>query len=119
MKAINTITTALLFALGTTAQADQKVTAKANDGSNNKFSLVNRIVLDLTKENPVVRGGNYSAVYSQNADIVLQMEDMADAVNVPKDNTERKGTVYDLSGRKVERPGKGIYIVDGKKVVLK
>ena len=27
--------------------------------------------------------------------------------------------IYDLSGRRVENPGKGIYIVNGKKVVLK
>ena len=27
--------------------------------------------------------------------------------------------VYDLQGRKVENPAKGIYIIDGKKVLLK
>ena len=28
-------------------------------------------------------------------------------------------TVYDLSGRRVERAGKGLYIVNGKKVMIK
>ena len=28
-------------------------------------------------------------------------------------------TIYDLSGRKVENPAKGIYIVNGKKVTVK
>ena len=30
-----------------------------------------------------------------------------------------KQVIYDLSGRRVENPGKGLYIVNGKKVVLK
>lgn len=35
--------------------------------------------------------------------------------------TEKKfdGTVYDLSGRKIENPTRGLYIVNGKKVVIK
>lgn len=35
--------------------------------------------------------------------------------------TEKKfdGTVYDLSGRKVAQPARGLYIVNGKKVVIK
>ena len=28
-------------------------------------------------------------------------------------------TIYDLQGRKVETPSKGIYIIDGKKVLVK
>ena len=35
-------------------------------------------------------------------------------VIVPKD-----GKIYDLQGRRVSRPGKGIYIVDGKKMIFK
>ena len=33
--------------------------------------------------------------------------------------SESKGTVYDLQGRQVAQPTKGLYIVDGKKVVIK
>ena len=32
---------------------------------------------------------------------------------------EVKGEIYDLTGRKVENPTKGVYIVDGKKVFIK
>ena len=38
--------------------------------------------------------------------------------NVQGENVEVKG-IYDLQGRKVENPVKGIYIVDGKKTVVK
>jgi hypothetical protein len=31
----------------------------------------------------------------------------------------RKGTVYDLQGRRVLTPSKGLYIVNGKKIVIK
>ena len=33
---------------------------------------------------------------------------------MPKD-----GKIYDLQGRRVSRPGKGIYIVNGKKMIFK
>ena len=32
---------------------------------------------------------------------------------------EEDGTIYDLTGRKVDFPGKGIYIIDGKKVIIR
>lgn len=34
------------------------------------------------------------------------------------DNSVQKG-IYDLQGRKIENPTKGIYIIDGEKVILK
>lgn len=36
-----------------------------------------------------------------------------------KGNTQNDGIYYDLSGRRVEKPSKGVYIVNGKKVVIK
>ena len=35
------------------------------------------------------------------------------------DNESNSGVIYDLSGRRVENPVKGIYIVNGKKVLVK
>ena len=32
---------------------------------------------------------------------------------------EQNNVIYDLSGRRVENPGKGVYIINGKKVVIK
>ena len=36
-----------------------------------------------------------------------------------KGKTQNDGIYYDLSGRRVEKPTKGIYIVNGKKVIIK
>ncbi len=38
---------------------------------------------------------------------------------VVAEGAEANGAIYDLSGRRVENPAKGIYIVGGKKVVVK
>jgi hypothetical protein len=35
------------------------------------------------------------------------------------DFTDKADAIYDLQGRKVEKPKKGLYIVNGKKVVIK
>ena len=40
------------------------------------------------------------------------------AIASPLGETE-EGAVFDLSGRRVEKPGKGIYIRNGKKIVTK
>jgi len=37
--------------------------------------------------------------------------------NVPAVGTDTTGAVYDLSGRRIIKPAKGIYIINGKKVV--
>ncbi len=119
MKSIKAITTALLLTICMAAQADRKVMVKANDGSNNQFHLASRIVIDLTKDRPVVRNNNSKTVYQRDADFVLLMDgDLEDAIKSTKTDS-RKEVIYDLSGRKVTRPTKGIYIKDGKKVVLK
>jgi hypothetical protein len=43
--------------------------------------------------------------------------------NVPADdshvNRHLDGTIYNLQGQKVENPTRGIYIINGKKVVIK
>ncbi|MBR4363825.1 MAG: hypothetical protein IKP33_02690, partial [Prevotella sp.] len=35
------------------------------------------------------------------------------------DRQETKGTAYNLNGQRVAHPRKGLYIVDGKKVIMK
>ena len=49
---------------------------------------------------------------------VLRAIDNATAIENVEEVVE-EGVVYDLSGRAVEKPTKGIYIVNGKKVVIK
>lgn len=40
-------------------------------------------------------------------------------VEIEGENVGAKGEIYDLAGRRVENPTKGMYIVDGKKVFIK
>jgi hypothetical protein len=40
-------------------------------------------------------------------------------VKIEGENVGAKGEIYDLAGRRVENPTKGMYIVDGKKVFIK
>ncbi|MBR1465358.1 MAG: autotransporter-associated beta strand repeat-containing protein [Bacteroidaceae bacterium] len=40
-------------------------------------------------------------------------------IGVNDDEADKPTVIYDLSGRRVTKPGKGIYIVNGKKVVIK
>ena len=45
-----------------------------------------------------------------------------DGIDAPLNDKEQMindNAVYDLSGRRVQKPGRGLYIVDGKKVLLK
>ena len=41
------------------------------------------------------------------------------AIEEVKGESGKVKAIYDLQGRKVETPSKGIYIVDGKKVIFK
>ena len=94
--------------------------AKANDGSEEHFQLSSRIVIDLTKEKPVIRNNGNSTVYRPDAEVLLQINgDLEDAIKKTEADLTGQGTIFDLSGRQVSRPAKGIYIKDGKKVVLK
>ena len=49
---------------------------------------------------------------------LFRLDGTTDIAEVKGENVEVK-TVYDLQGRKVENPAKGIYIVNGNKVVVK
>jgi hypothetical protein len=40
-------------------------------------------------------------------------------VEIEGENVGAKGEIYDLAGRRVENPTKGMYIVNGKKVFIK
>lgn len=46
---------------------------------------------------------------------------VADATDINAVGAEKEGAteMYDLNGRAIENPAKGIYIIDGKKVVIK
>ena len=45
--------------------------------------------------------------------------DNVTAIKSVRDNTQKDATYYDLNGRQVQNPTKGLYIVNGKKVIIK
>lgn len=72
MKTIKTIISALLIAAGMTVQAQQVMTVKTNN-SNDKFQLTSRLVLDLTKQKPVVRTNSKSIVYKAGESMLMYL----------------------------------------------
>lgn len=46
-------------------------------------------------------------------------DDTPTAIDMVNTGEKTTGVVYDLSGRRVTKPGRGLYIVDGKKVMIK
>lgn len=46
-------------------------------------------------------------------------DDVATAISSIARNSDKDGKILDLQGRRVDNPGKGIYIVSGKKMILK
>ena len=44
---------------------------------------------------------------------------LEDAIQTPTANNQWPTAIYDLSGRRVQRTAKGVYIVNGKKQVVK
>ena len=45
--------------------------------------------------------------------------DFATAIDAVKQDQKMDGAVYNLAGQRVAQPGKGLYIVNGKKVIIK
>lgn len=63
-------------------------------------------------------GGTFFNYGGQIIDVILVVT-AETGINELKGENEKVKTIYDLQGRKVENPTNGIYIVDGKKVLVK
>lgn len=72
MKTIKTIITVLLLTAGMSAQAQQVMTVKT-DNSNDKFQLTSRLVLDLTKNKPVVRTNSQTLDYASGTHMLVYL----------------------------------------------
>lgn len=77
MKTIQTIITALLLTAGTAVQAQQVMTVRT-DNSNDKFQLTSRLVLDLTKNKPVVRTNSQTIDYATGTSMLIYLMPTAD-----------------------------------------
>ena len=60
------------------------------------------------------------SLFNGEAKAMLTLEDEAtDGILLINGDEQNASNIYDIQGRKVERSSKGIYIVNGKKVVMK
>ena len=94
--------------------------AKFNEGKymNEVYTYVGAdgtLTLSVCKPSHV--GDNW--VLFNNFTLTRYAEGDATGIDMTTDNRQQTTVIYDLTGRKVENPAKGIYIVNGKKVVLK
>lgn len=61
-----------------------------------------------------------SEVENASSRVVMKWDDeQPTGISEIKHETQKNSQYYDLSGRRVVRPNKGVYIVDGKKTVIK
>jgi len=68
----------------------------------------------------VVATSNGNETFTQSQMEKMYFSAEATAVQSVKAETETKeSAIYDLSGRRVENPSKGLYIVNGKKMLIK
>ena len=51
--------------------------------------------------------------------VFMNAEDYATGINDVKQNAKNDGKIYDLSGRQISKPAHGLYIMNGKKFVVK
>ena len=93
--------------------------AKFNEGKymNEVYTYVGADgTLTLTVCKPSHVGGNWIVF---NNFTLTRYAEVDTGIDMTTDNRQQTTVIYDLMGRKVESPAKGIYIVGGKKVVIK
>ena len=74
-----------------------------------------------TKEFNVYNNKAYLNIPGQHQTIRLRFNNndgTTGIIEVPTEALNMNGTIYDLSGRRVEKATKGVYIVNGKKVIF-
>lgn len=72
MRTIKTTITVLLLTIGMTAKAQQVMTVKTA-GSNDKYELTTRFVLDLTGQKPIVRVGSQRKTFASGTSLLMYL----------------------------------------------
>ena len=87
------------------------------DASGNTIGKRNDFVVIDTDRTFYIKVSTINAMYYP---VIWKIEGDIDAgISVEKIATEVAPVIYDLMGRRVENPGKGIYIIDGVKRIIK
>ena len=117
-----------------TANDDNKLVAvvesrhvNAVDGEFTNFMLQGGKFIKILDENGTVKMPAHRAYLplptedtaAAHAVTLIWGDDTATGLDGIRENRSGDGTVYNLQGQKVENPSRGIYIINGKKVVVK
>ena len=110
-----------LLAVGMTAYADEyNYLVLDHNGSVSSVLLKNLQKITFEDGNLVVLTSEGKETFPLTQMERMYFAETATAIKSVQDNvTKSQKEVYDLSGRRVVNPTKGLYIVDGKKVVIK
>ena len=99
----------------------------AADGEYTNFMLQGGKFIKILDENGTVKMPAHRAYLplptedtaAAHAVTLIWGDDTATGLDGIRENRNGDGTVYNLQGQKVENPSRGIYIINGKKVVVK
>ena len=88
------------------------------------FALTNNQFRPIGKENTLSAGRAYlempASIFGGESKVVFTLvDDVTDGILLINGDEQNVGNIYDIQGRKVENATKGIYIVNGKKFVIK
>ena len=82
------------------------------------YSALTPIIKGYTFKNSDATNEDITSV-TRNFEITMTYSAESTAISEVKGENGKVKTMYDLQGRKVEKPTKGIYIINGKKVLVK
>ena len=88
------------------------------------YYLTNNEFRPINEGNSTNAGRAYlempKSLFNGEAKTVFTLDDeVTDGILLINGDEQNTSNIYDIQGRKVERTSKGIYIVNGKKVVMK
>ena len=77
-----------------------------------------RFKTDWNDLQPDGSGSQFVSAWGTIIDLTLIVEENTTDIEVPTANSQQPTAIYDLQGRRVANPSKGIYIVGGEKVIF-
>lgn len=110
---------------GNTGSTNQKVSAATGSGTN--FVLASqggKVVFAPVKTTSATLAPSQAALWadvtiSEARSLNIVFGDEATAISAVQNSKEKSDEVYNLAGQRVAQPAKGLYIVNGKKVIMK
>lgn len=120
MKRIITMALALTLGVTAFAQEEYNLYVEATSGETGyELKNMQKITFENGKVVLTKKDGTKTEEAMQNINRMYFSTTPLAIRGVEKDNKQESKDIFDLTGRKVERPTKGIYIINGQKVLVK